>query len=109
MLAFTILRRMKCVLDVHREQVKPILAAASSDQSLAARLRRDFQLNFWNRSPHTLKSLLGDPEHLAADLIDYVSQFSVNESDIFEQYGFTKTLRRLEDKRPAVHRRPAVR
>jgi type I restriction enzyme M protein len=96
-LPFTILRRMECVLDADRDQVMPIVASASNDQSLAAVLRRDFQLNFWNRSPHTLKSLLGDPENLADNLIDYVSQFSANVSDIFEQYGFVKTLRKLED------------
>jgi type I restriction enzyme M protein len=96
-LPFTILRRMECVLDAHREQITPIIAAATNDQALAARLRRDYQLHFWNRSPHTLKSLLGDPENLADNLVDYVSQFSANVSDIFEQYGFAKTLRKLED------------
>jgi type I restriction enzyme M protein len=96
-LPFTILRRMECVLDAHRDQVTPIIAATPNDQALAAKLRTGYGLHFWNRSRHTLSSLLGDPDNLADGLIDYVSGFSANVSDIFERYGFAKTLRKLED------------
>jgi type I restriction enzyme M protein len=96
-LPFTILRRMECVLDSHRDQITPVIAATANDQALAAKLRTQFGLHFWNRSKHTLSSLLGDPDNLADGLIDYVSGFSANVSDIFERYGFAKTLRKLED------------
>jgi type I restriction enzyme M protein len=96
-LPFTILRRMECVLDTHRDKIQTVIASTPNEGALAAKLRRDYDLHFWNRSPHTLKSLLGDPENLADGLIDYVSQFSSNVSDIFERYGFEKTLRKLED------------
>ncbi|MHB1009848.1 MAG: type I restriction-modification system subunit M [Propionibacteriaceae bacterium] len=96
-LPFTILRRMECVLDTHRDKIQTVIASTPNEGALAAKLRRDYDLHFWNRSPHTLKSLLGDPENLADGLIDYVSQFSSNVADIFERYGFEKTLRKLED------------
>ena len=96
-LPFTILRRMECVLDAHRDAIAPLIAATANEQALAAKLRKQYGLHFWNRSPHTLKSLLGDPENLADGLIDYVSKFSTDVADIFDKYGFTKTLTKLDE------------
>jgi len=69
-LPFTILRRMECVLDTHRDKIQTVIASTPNEGALAAKLRRDYDLHFWNRSPHTLKSLLGAPEELADGLID---------------------------------------
>ena len=44
-----------------------------------------------------MKSLLGDPESLADNLIDYVSAFSANVADIFAEFGFEKTIRKLDE------------
>lgn len=96
-LPFTILRRMECVLDAHREAIGPLIASTQGEQALAAKLRRQYGLHFWNRSPHTLKGLLGDPENLGDGLVDYVSKFSANVVDIFDKYGFEKTLHKLDD------------
>ncbi|MBK8447068.1 MAG: SAM-dependent DNA methyltransferase [Micropruina sp.] len=96
-LPFTILRRMECVVDAHRDAIAPLIAATANEQALAAKLRKQYGLHFWNRSPHTLKSLLGDPENLADGLIDYVSKFSTDVADIFDKYGFTKTLTKLDE------------
>jgi type I restriction enzyme M protein len=96
-LPFTILRRMECVLDAHRDDVSALVTSMPNEQALAAMLRKKFDLHFWNRSSHTLKRLLGDPENLADGLIEYVSQFSADVADIFERYGFEKTLRKLDD------------
>ncbi len=96
-LPFTILRRMECVLAEHREEIAPLIKATTNDQALAAKLRRDFGLHFWNRSNHTLKSLLGNPDALADGLIEYTSNFSFHVADIFERYGFAKTLAKLDE------------
>jgi type I restriction enzyme M protein len=85
-LPFTILRRMECVLDAHRDQVTPMIAATPNDQALAAKLRTGYGLHFWNRSKHTLSSLLGYPDNLADGLIDYVSDFSANVRDTFDRH-----------------------
>jgi type I restriction enzyme M protein len=96
-LPFTILRRMECVLDAHRDQIAPLIKANANDQALGAKLRRDYGLHFWNRSNHTLKSLLGNPDALADGLIEYTSSFSFHVADIFERYGFAKTLAKLDE------------
>lgn len=96
-LPFTILRRMECVLDAHRDEIAPLIKATTNDQALAAKLRRDFGLHFWNRSNHTLKALLGNPDALADGLIEYTSSFSFHVADIFERYGFAKTLTKLDE------------
>jgi type I restriction enzyme M protein len=96
-LPFTILRRMECVLDAHRDEVAALVRATPNDQALGAMLRKQFGLHFWNRSKHTLKSLLGDPDSLADGLVEYVTHFSANVADIFERYGFEKTLKKLDE------------
>lgn len=97
-LPFLILRRMECVLDENREAIQELAETTPIDATLAAMVRREYGLHFWNRTDYTLKSLLGDPENLADNLIDYIAGFSSNVADIFERFGFDKTLRKLDEK-----------
>lgn len=98
MLPFVILRRMECVMADHRVEIDELAAKTPNDDVLAAKLRRQFNLHFWNRTDYTLKSLLGDPENLAENLIDYTAGFSPNVADIFERFGFEKTVHKLDEK-----------
>lgn len=95
-LPFVILRRMECVMSAMRAEVDALVASTPNEQALAAKLRRDYNLHFWNTTKHTMKSLLGDPEGLAEHLIEYASGFSGNVADIFEQFGFDKTVHKLD-------------
>lgn len=95
-LPFTVLRRMECVMNGHRDEIRA-MAAKHQPATLEVLLRKQFDLHFWNTSKWTLKTLLGDPENLADNLIDYVSAFSPNVADIFEQFGFDKTIRKLDE------------
>jgi type I restriction enzyme M protein len=96
-LPFAILRRMEAVMNGHRDEIRALAEKMPNEQALAAKFRRDFDLHFWNTSTWTLKTLLGDPENLAANLIDYVAKFSSNVADIFEQFGFEKTIAKLDE------------
>ena len=96
-LPFTVLRRMECVMNGHRPALIDLAAKVPNEAALAAKLRRDYGLHFWNTSSWTLKTLLGDPESLADNLIDYVSAFSANVADIFAEFGFEKTIRKLDE------------
>jgi len=96
-LPFTVLRRMECVMNGHRPALIDLSAKVPNEAALAAKLRRDYGLHFWNTSSWTLKTLLGDPESLADNLIDYVSAFSANVADIFAEFGFGKTIRKLDE------------
>lgn len=98
MLPFVILRRMECVLDGKRDEVEALAKSTPNETVLAARLRREHGLNFWNESGFTLKSLLGDPNNLAENLVDYTTAFSANVSDIFDRFGFAKTVHKLDEK-----------
>jgi len=97
-LPFLILRRMECVMSDNREAINELVAKTPNDDVLAAMLRKRYGLHFWNRTDYTLQSLLGDPENLADNLIDYVSGFSGNVADIFERFGFEKTVHKLDEK-----------
>ncbi|REF24615.1 type I restriction-modification system subunit M [Calidifontibacter indicus] len=96
-LPFLILRRMECVLDEHRDEIDALVAKHLNDDVLAAMLRKKFDVHFWNRTDYTLKKLLGDPENLADNLIDYTAGFSANVRDIFERFEFSKTIGRLDE------------
>lgn len=96
-LPFLILRRMECVLADEREAINELVAKTPNDDVLAAMLRKKYGLHFWNRTDYTLQSLLGDPENLADNLIDYVSGFSSNVADIFDKFEFSKTVNKLDD------------
>ena len=96
-LPFLILRRLECVLADHRDSVNALTAKYANDDILAALVRRDFGLHFWNRTDYTLKSLLGDPENLGENLLDYAASFSANVADIFEKFSFDKTVHKLDE------------
>lgn len=97
-LPFLILRRMECVLADNRDAINDLAANTPNDDVLGAKLRKQYGLHFWNRTDYTLKSLLGDPENLAENLLDYVAGFSGNVADIFERFGFDKTVHKLDEK-----------
>ena len=96
-LPFTVLRRMECVMNGHRPELIELAAKIPNEAALGAKLRKEHDLHFWNTSSWTLKTLLGDPESLADNLIDYVSAFSANVADIFAEFGFEKTIRKLDE------------
>lgn len=95
-LPFVILRRMECVLEGHRSRIKELIASTPNEGTLGAKLRRE-GLHFHNASDYTLKSLLGDPDNLGANLIDYVSAFSANVADIFPSFKFEQSIHKLDD------------
>lgn len=97
-LPFLILRRMECVMADNREAINELASKTSNDDTLAALLRKKYGLHFWNRTDYTLKSLLGDPENLADNIVEYVSGFSENVADIFGRFGFEKTVHKLDEK-----------
>src|SRR5690606_16127765 len=51
--------------------------------------------SFFNTSPMDLKRLLGDADHIAANLESYLQGFSENVRDIFERFEFLNQVHRL--------------
>jgi type I restriction enzyme M protein len=100
-LPFTVLRRLECVMDPHREVIAEIVATYDGEQQrrthLKIRTRSEDSagLSFWTTSDYTLKKALQDPDNLSANLIDYVGGFSAN-LDVFKSFDFENVIRTLD-------------
>ncbi|MCT2282697.1 N-6 DNA methylase, partial [Micromonospora chalcea] len=105
-LPFTILRRLECVMEPHREVMTAVVQEAADGgygtmwiaNQLRRRTRTDESagLSFWNISAYTLEKALEDPDNLAANLIDYVNGFSTD-IDVFKNFGFEAQIKELDE------------
>lgn len=100
-LPFTVLRRLECVMEPHREAMADIVASYSGEQQRRTHLKMKTRtvdsagLSFWTTSDYSLKKALQDPDNLAENLIDYVGGFSAN-LDVFKSFDFENVLRTLD-------------
>lgn len=105
-LPFTILRRLECVMEPHREVMTAVVREAAEggygSMWMANQLRRRTRtsdsagLSFWNISAYTLEKALEDPDNVAANLIDYINGFSAD-IDVFKHFGFESQLKELDE------------
>jgi type I restriction enzyme M protein len=95
-LPFTILRRLDCILEPTRAEVRA-LAAKHDGGALDAKVRQATGLRFYNSSEFDFAKLLEDPEGLRSNLIDYISRFSAN-IDVFERFKFENEIATLDEK-----------
>jgi type I restriction enzyme M protein len=95
-LPFTILRRLDCILEPHRDAVRD-LAKTYDGGELDAKVRRKTNLRFYNTSEYDFAKLLAEPEDLRVNLTDYISRFSAN-IDVFERFKFDSELATLDEK-----------
>lgn len=99
-LPFTVLRRLDCVLDSTKEAVLKKVAElpANADDKIREKLlnRASGQL-FHNLSPFTITLLKGDPEHIGANLNNYLNGFSSNIREIFiDKFNLPDQIDRLD-------------
>lgn len=105
-LPFTILRRLECVMEPHREVMTAVVQQAAHGEYGAmwitnhlrrrTRIEESPGLAFWNTSAYTLEKALEDPDNLAANLIDYVNGFSAG-IDVFKNFGFETQIKELDE------------
>lgn len=94
-LPFTLLRRLECVLEPTREEVREAHAAhKDSGIDLDLILRQVTRYPFYNTSRYTLDTLGGTKTR--QNLQDYIAHFSENARSIFDQFDFNNTLIRLD-------------
>jgi len=97
-LPFTILRRLDCVLEATKPavlkefQAKKDMPEAALDRFLVK--KSGYQ--FYNTSPMTFTTLLGDSANVRANLTNYIGSFSDNVRDVFERFNFQPLIDRLE-------------
>lgn len=95
-LPFTVLRRLDCVLAPTKDAVlKEHAAREGSGVNPELFLLRKANQPFYNASPLDLPKLLGDPDHIGANMEAYIAAFPPVVRDIFERFGFDVQIERL--------------
>lgn len=100
-LPFTVLRRLECVMDPHRDVMAEVVRQHKGEQQRRTHLKIKTRsedsagLSFWTTSDYTLEKALQDPDNLAENLIDYVGGFSAN-LDVFKSFNFENVIRTLD-------------
>ena len=95
-LPFTVLRRLDCVLEQTKADVLAELAARTAmGINPEPFLLRKSGHTFYNTSPLDMKTLLGDPDNISANLFNYVQGFSASVRDVFERFEFNTQVDRL--------------
>ena len=94
-LPFTLLRRLECVLEPTRQEVRDAYEAhKESGIDLDLILRQTTRYPFYNTSEYALSTLGGTKTR--QNLQDYIAHFSDNARVIFEQFDFSNTVIRLD-------------
>lgn len=94
-LPFVLLRRLDCVLEPTKAKVLAENAKLKV-KNVDPVLRRVAGQAFYNTSPLDFKKLLGDPDHIAANLRSYIAKFSDNAADILTNFAFDEEIARLD-------------
>ncbi|RAJ61677.1 type I restriction enzyme M protein [Streptomyces sp. Amel2xB2] len=98
-LPFTVLRRLECLLAPTRYHVLDTAEKAEHRglKDSDAVLRHASGHPFFNTSRFTLADVTSDPQMTEHLLLDYVYGFSPNIQEVFEQFGFGITVKRLAE------------
>lgn len=98
MLPLTVLRRLDCVLESTKEEVlqKQKQMAGGKVKNIDPILFRITGVPFYNISKFTFGKLKGDPEHMAANLTNYIKGFSSRAREIIDHFGFEEHIAKLD-------------
>jgi type I restriction enzyme M protein len=94
-----VLRRLDCLLEPSKEAVLEEVRFQREDAEMADLdphgLRAASGYVFYNTSSFTLKSLLGNPSQLEANLKNYLDGFSDNVKEIIEKFDLRNQIRKM--------------
>jgi type I restriction enzyme M protein len=94
-----VLRRLDCLLEPSKEAVLEEVRFQREDAAMADLdqhgLREASGYVFYNTSKFTLKSLLGNPSQLDANLKNYLDGFSDNVKEIIEKFDLRNQIRKM--------------
>ena len=105
-LPFTLLRRLDCVLDSHREAIMAAIQDVPDVQKkykLKAEMRKH-NLTFFNTSGLSLERLLGAPEQIGQSFETYLNGFTDNVKDILANFVHSDTDSEIVDLTPIYSR-----
>lgn len=94
-----VLRRLDCLLEPTKQAVRDEIMFQTEDAGLTdldpAGLRDASGYVFYNTSEWTLKSLLGNPSQLEANMDAYLNGFSENVKEIIENFDLRTQVRKM--------------
>ncbi len=94
-----VLRRLDCLLEPSKEAILEEVRFQREDAQMADLdphgLREASDYVFYNTSRFTLKSLLGNPSQLEANLKNYLDGFSDNVKEIVEKFDLRNQIRKM--------------
>jgi type I restriction enzyme M protein len=98
-LPMTVLRRLDCVLEPTKQKVleKHAEIKGQPEQIVERILNRTAKQSFHNKSKLDFQKLKGDPDKVAANLGNYIKNFSSNIRRIFEYFEFEKEIAKMEE------------
>jgi len=95
-LPFTVLRRLDCVLAPTKEAaLKEHAARQAAGIAFEPFVKRKTGLDFYNVSSLDMPKLMGDQDHIRANLESYIQGFAPDVRSIFEHFDFATTVERL--------------
>ena len=108
-LPFTLLRRLDCVLDEHREAIMKEMSAIKDKPILMQEIKlksllKQHKLTFFNSSGLSLERLLGAPGQIGASFQTYLDGFTDNVKDILANFVHTDTSSETLDLSPIYSR-----
>src|SRR6056297_2619954 len=98
MLPLVVLRRLDCVLEKTKPEVLKQYDSLKDKGKgiLDAKLTRITGVPFYNVSQYDFQKLKGDPENIAANLVNYMKGFSDKARSIIDSFLFEDHIARLE-------------
>ncbi|NOI25384.1 type I restriction-modification system subunit M [Vibrio mediterranei] len=101
MIPLTVLKRLDSVLLDTKAQVlahhQKLMAAGTEEEIIEEIINQKFDLKFFNISEFTFKTLLDDPDKLAANLNKYIAGFSKRAREILEKFSFGEEIEKLDE------------
>ncbi len=108
-LPFTLLRRLDCVLDGHRDAIMNEMETVKDVSDIVKKrklrgLLRQHNLTFFNNSGLSFERLLGAPGQIGTSFQTYLDGFTDNVKDILANFVHTETSGELLDLSPIYSR-----
>ncbi|GAA3739993.1 type I restriction enzyme M protein [Spinactinospora alkalitolerans] len=96
-LPFTVLRRLDCVLEQTKDEVRAAHEKWKGKPVEHQMLLRASGQSFYNTGRLTLEQIADDPSQAAKHLSAYIGAFSDNAAEVLEKYDFPRQIARLDD------------
>jgi type I restriction enzyme M protein len=94
-LPLVVLRRLDCVLEPTKQQVRDRLARLTVE-NVGPILKMITDIDVYNTSPLTLKKILADPAQVAGNLRAWIAAFDEATRDVVEKFDFDAQIGRLD-------------